>query len=45
MLTTTISTNYSEASNVIYQNFIADFDTLSDNPIADYNSSEIKWFD
>lgn len=45
MLTTTISTNYSETSNVIYQNFIADFDTLSDNPIADYNSSEIKWFD
>lgn len=45
MLTTTISTNYSENSNVIYQNFIADFNTLSDNPIADYNSSEIKWFD
>lgn len=45
MLTKTISTNYSETSNVIYQNFISDFDTLYDNPIADYNSSEIRWFD
>lgn len=31
MLTTTISANYTKKPDVIYQNFISDFDKLSDN--------------
>lgn len=44
MLTKTIASNYTKKPDAIYQNFISDFDKLSDNPIADYNSSEIRYF-
>lgn len=39
-----INKYYTNKPDAIYQNFISDFDKLSDNPIADYNSSEIRYF-
>ena len=44
LLTEVIRKNYYKDAETIYNEFTREFSLLTDNPIAEYNSSEIRWF-
>lgn len=44
MLIKTIKENYNKPNEIIYEKFIANFENLTNNEIANYNASEIRYF-